>query len=55
MAAVCIAITEGMIKLEETGRVNVRRIVRLLRKDLAGAVESAEQYRFIYTVSLQVT
>ncbi|XP_057303387.1 uncharacterized protein LOC130640831 [Hydractinia symbiolongicarpus] len=49
MAAVCIAITEGMIKLEETGRVNVRRIVRLLRKDLAGAVESAEQYRFIYT------
>ena len=45
-----IAVKEGMQLLEEHGQVNIKKLVRRLRKDLAGAVETTEQYRFIYEV-----
>ena len=50
MTAVLIAINQGMLELEENRRVNVKKIVRRLRKDLAGAVRTVDQYKFIHEV-----
>ena len=50
MSAVLVAIVNGIESLAERGSVDVYNIVKVLRKDRAGAVEQFDQYRFIYEV-----
>ena len=50
MSAVFVALVNGMLSLEESNTVNLKKIVKLLRNDLPGAIQSFEQYKFLYQV-----
>ena len=52
MTAVLLALYNGMVSIEDNDAANIKNIVRRLRKDLPGAIESYEQYKFLYEVKL---
>lgn len=51
MGAVFLTIVQGITRYEAQKHVNIKKMVRLLRKGQAGAIENFDQYKFIYDVS----